>query len=100
MYSLYICIESDSGILSCPRTVTLILFCIWFQGRSQDLGGGAKNIYFEIWKAMRFARGVRGHAPPPPRIFFNGAICCAFDVYLDQILTLKNFEKYHFLYIF
>ena len=30
MYSLYICIESDSGILSCPRTVTLILFCIWF----------------------------------------------------------------------
>ena len=24
MYSLYICIESDSGILSCPRTDTLI----------------------------------------------------------------------------
>ena len=44
------------------------------QGRSQDLRGGrAKNFFFQIWKcacreatccAMRFARGVRGHAPP------------------------------------
>ena len=40
------------------------------QGRSQDLGGGrAKNIFFQIWKfacreAIRFARGVRGYAPP------------------------------------
>ena len=36
-------------------------------------GGGAKNFFFQIWEfacreAMRFARGVRGHAPP--RNFF------------------------------
>ena len=46
-------------------------------------------------EAMCFARGVREHAPP--RNFFK---MVQFGVYLDQISTLKNFEKYHFLYNF
>ena len=56
------------------------------QGRPQDLaGGGSKNFFFQIWKfacreAMRFAKGVRGHAPPI--IFFKmvqfGAFWCIF----------------------
>ena len=49
-----------------------------YQGRPQDLaGGGGKNYFLsdlEICmslhgEAMRFARGVRGHAPP--RKFFK-----------------------------
>ena len=52
------------------------------QGRPQDLaGGGPRNIFFRFGnlhvakrhaahgEAMRFARGVRGHAPP--RKFFK-----------------------------
>ena len=38
-----------------------------YQGRSQDLaGGGGQEILFSDLEicAMRFARGVRGHAPP------------------------------------
>ena len=41
------------------------------QGRPQDLAGGGQEFFFsgmEICEAMRFARGVRGHAPP--RKFF------------------------------
>ena len=77
------------------------------QGRPQDLGGGGgpRNIFFRFGnlhvakrhaahgEAMRFARGVRGHAPP--RIFFK---MVQFGVYLDQILSLKNSKNYHFLY--
>ena len=38
------------------------------QGRSQDLGGGPRNIFIRfgnlhVASAMRFARGVWGHAP-------------------------------------
>ena len=52
------------------------------QGRPQDLGGGGPRIFFFRFgnlhvakrhaahgKAMRIARGVRGHAPP--RNFFK-----------------------------
>ena len=68
-------------------------------------GGGGVNIYFFIFgnlhvakrQAMRFARGLRGHAPPI--IFLKWCNLVRFGVYLDQILTLKYFEKYHFLYI-
>ena len=50
-------------------------------------------------EAMRFARGVRGHAPPPPpRKFFKmvqfGAFWC---IFLSDFI-LKNFNNYHFLY--
>ena len=37
--------------------------------------------------------GVRGHAPP--RKFFK---MVQFGVYYDQILSLKNYKNYHFLY--
>ena len=48
---------------------------------------------------MRFARGVRGHTPPPPReIFLEWCNLVRFGVYFDQILSLKNFKNYHFLY--
>ena len=47
-------------------------------------------------EAMRFARGVRGHASP--RNFFKMVQFGAFGVYFDQILSLKNFKNYHFLY--
>ena len=66
---------------------------IYIQGRPQDLaGGGQKFIFFRFGnlhvakrhaahgKAMRFARGVRGHAPP--RKLFKmvqfGAFWCIF----------------------
>ena len=42
---------------------------------------------------MRFARGVRGHAPP--RKFFK---MVRFGVYFDQILSLKTFNNYLFLF--
>ena len=42
--------------------------------------GGGQEFFFQIWEfacreAMRFARGVRGHAPPE-KFFLNGAIWC------------------------
>ena len=53
-----------------------------YQGRPQDLGGGGPRIFFFRFgnlhvakqhaahgKAMRMARGVRGHAPP--KFFFE-----------------------------
>ena len=47
--------------------------------RPQDLEGGGKNFFFQIWEyacreAMSIARGVRGRAPPIN--FLNGAIWC------------------------
>ena len=64
---------------------------------------GAKNIFFEIWKfaccfAMRFVKGVRGHAPL--RKIFKWCNLVRYDVYLDQILTLIFFFKVPFLYNF
>ena len=47
-------------------------------------------------EAMRFVRGVRGHAPR--EIFLNWCNLVRFGVYFDQILSLKNFKNYHFLY--
>ena len=59
-------------------TLRFVLFVVFDQGRPQDLGGGgvAKNFFLRFGnlhvakqhaahsEAMRFARGVRGHAPP------------------------------------
>ena len=47
-------------------------------------------------KAMRFGRGVRGHAPREN--FLKWCNLVRFGVYFDQILSLKNFNNYHFLY--
>ena len=66
---------------------------VYKQGRPQDLGGGGARIFFLRFgnlhvakrhaahgEAMRFARGVRGHAPP--RKFLKmvqfGAFWCIF----------------------
>ena len=46
---------------------------------------------------MRFARGVRGHAPPR-EFFLKWCNLVRFGVYFDQILSLKFFKNYHFLY--
>ena len=76
-----------------------------FQGRPHDLAGGGARIFFQIWKfacreeaceAMRFAKGVWGHAPR--EIFLKWCNLLRFGVYFDQILSLKNFKNYHFLY--
>ena len=73
-------------------------------GASPGFGREGQEFFFQICKfacreAMRFARGVRGHAPPPPReIFLKWCNLVRFGVYFDQILSLKNFNNYHFLY--
>ena len=77
-----------------------------YRGVPRIWQGGGPRIFFSRFgnlhvakrhaahgKAMLFARGVRGHAPP--RKFFK---MVRFGVYFDQILSLKNFKKYHFLY--
>ena len=35
---------------------------------------------------------------PPREIFFKWCNLVRFGVYFDQILSLKNFKNYHFLY--
>ena len=72
---------------------SIVYLNIYIQGRPQDLGGGgAKNFFLRFGnlhvakrhaahgEAMRFARGVRGHAPP--RKFLKmvqfGAFWCIF----------------------
>ena len=51
---------------------------------------------------MRNARGVWGHAPPPPRKFIYiidfWSNLVRLRVYFDQILSLLFFKNYHFLY--
>ena len=49
-------------------------------------------------EAMRFVRGVRGM--PPREIFLKWCNLVRSGVYFDQILSLKNFNNSHFLYIF
>ena len=78
-------------------------------GASPGFGrGGARIFFFRFGnlhvakrhaahgEAMRFVRGVRGHAPR--EIFLNWCNLVRFGVYFDQILSLKNFKNYHFLY--
>ena len=69
-------------------------------------GGGAKIFFFFRFgnlhvakrhaahgEAMRFARGVRGHAPPRKNFKM-----VQFGVYFEQNLSLKNFNNCHLLY--
>ena len=80
------------------------------QGRPQDLAGGeAKNFFFsdlEICMSrsdmLRMAKpcallGGSGGMPPREN-FFKWCNLVRFGVYFDQILSLKNFKNYHFLY--
>ena len=64
-------------------------------GRSQDLVGGAKNFFFQIWKfacreAMHFDRGGSR------KFFLKWSNLVRFGVNYDPILSLKLFEKYRF----
>ena len=52
--------------------------------------GGGQEFFSRFGEAMRFARGVRGHAPR------NILKMVQFGVYFDPILSLNFFEKYHF----
>ena len=76
-----------------------------YQGRPQDLrGGGGKKYFFRIGtlhvaqrhaahgEAMRFGRGIRGYALREN--FFKWCNLVRFGVYLDQILSLKNYHFY------
>ena len=81
----------------------------FYQGRPQDLaGGGPRNFFVRFGnlhvakrhaahgEAMRFVRGVRGHAPT--RNFLKWCNLVLFGVYFDHILSLKKFKNDHFLY--
>ena len=81
-----------------------------FKGVSRIWQGGPRIFFFRFGnlhvakrhrptahgEAMRFARGVRGHAPQ--EIFLKWCNLVRFGVYLDRILSLKIFKYYHFLY--
>ena len=71
-----------------------ILF-IFFFGIMQH---NAENRYDGYVVKFQHFICYRGLGACPPENFFLK--WCVFGVYLDQILTLTNFEKYHFLYIF
>ena len=59
---------------------------------------GGQDFFSDLEICMGFVRGVRGHAP---RVnFVKWCNLVRFGVYLDQILSLKNFKNYHFLYNF
>ena len=77
------------------------------QGVPRIWQGGDQEIFFfrfgnlhvakrhaEHGEAMRFARGVRGHAPRES--FLKWCNLVLFAVYFDHILSLKNFKNYHF----
>ena len=78
------------------------------QGRPQDLAGGGQEFFFRFQnlhvakrhaahgESMRFARGVRGHAPP--QFFFKWCNLMRFGVYFDQILSLQTLKITIFLY--
>ena len=86
----------------------MLLFHL-IQGRPQDLGGGGQEIFFsdlEIRMSrsdmLRMAKPcalVGGFGGMPPREnFLTWCNLVRFGVYFDQILSLKNFNNYHFLY--
>ena len=78
-------------------------------GASPGFGrGGGMNFFFRFGnlhvakrhaahgEAMRFARGFGGM--PPRENFLKWCNLVRFGEYFDQILSLKNFKNYHFLY--
>ena len=87
------------------------LCMVVYQGRPQDLaGGGGKKFFFfsdlEICMSrsdmLRMAKPcalLGGFGGMPPREnFLKWCHLVRFGVYFDHILSLKNFENYHFLY--
>ena len=71
----------------------------YIQGRPQDLagGGGARILFFsDLAKSCALLGGFGGM--PPREIFLKWCNLVRFGVYFDQILSLKNFKNYNFLY--
>ena len=66
------------------------------QGRPQDLAGGGPRIFFPDLEICALLGGFGGM--PPREIFLKWCNLVRFGVYFDQILSLKNFKNYHFLY--
>ena len=60
------------------------------QGRPQDLAGGGQEFFFRFGNLLGGFGGM-----PPGENFLKWCNLVRFGVYLDQILSLKN---YHFLY--
>ena len=67
------------------------------QGRPQDLaGGGAKILFSRFGKPCALLGGFGGM--PSRENLLKWCNLVRFGVYFDQILSLKNFKNYHFLY--
>ena len=67
-------------------------------------GGGARIIFLDFVNNMLLMAlpcallgGFGGMSPPLPIFFFKWCNLVRFGVYLNQIWSLKNFLKYHFL---
>ena len=77
-----------------------IYFICTIRGVARIWKGGGGRIIFLRFGNLRMVKPsvlLGGSGACPPRKFFK---MVQFGVYLDQILTLKNFEKYHFIYIY
>ena len=67
------------------------------QGRPQDLAGGGPRILFsDLEICMALLGGFGGMLPREN--FLKWCNLVRFGVYFDKILSLKNFNNYHFLY--
>ena len=64
---------------------------IYNQGRSQDLGGGAKNCFVKC-----ALLGGGSGACSPEKFFLKQCNLVRFRVYFDQILSLLFIQKLHF----
>ena len=81
-----------------------LFVCFWTKDVNPCSNMGGDNIGEKytsrlrdlLREAQRLARGDRGHAPL--RNFFKWCNLVRFGVYLDHILSLKNFKNYYFLY--
>ena len=79
---------------------------IHYQGRKSMFKHGGDNIGEKYTSRLRnvlrapkrraFLGGFGG-MPPPREFFFKWCNLMRFGVYLDQILSLKNFKNYYFL---
>ena len=66
-------------------------------GGGDNIGGKYTSRLRDVLRfAPRLARGVRGMLPR--EFFFKWCNLVRFGVYLGQILSLKNFKNYYFLY--
>ena len=83
---------------------------VMIQGRPQDLAGGGGKKFFIRFGNLHVAKRHAAHGAkpcallggfggmPPEKFFLKWSNLVRFGVYFDQILSLKNFNNYHFLY--